>query len=585
MPSLSWVFLWGEKMPLPTPVEMRDRTKTNAQMREMMAQLSDSAQDKSKSVFSYATLEAANADIANIPVGVTVKITSGGEYYKEAAQATSLKINPFDPLEQAKHYADQVSIDNSNRISEEKLSTIAVVTSSQILQAFTDANGDVYAYFDESGHLHTTDLPGTVQNEIINLKLKTDSILTKSDSDLYHFIDLEGNLVGKIDKNGQLYLTGLSNSVQNYLLNIGINALPASAPKTYKTKADLYTDEVVSALQSNSVNAPIGRGLLPQQYRLGKNWINNLSMPVSADRIIIGAYNDKGDKTNWVADSGVVHPNVIKFDEPLANYKYWMGINPYTETNENFELPYIYGSNSDNLDSWTLIPDFPQPFDVDPPDTDGVLSGHLSDSCFTYDPINGELWFFWRQTRYYSDDRSRANATNTFVGRKTKDGLNWSDLITVYPTYTINNDLKLSPSIVFNPLDGLFYLYYINLNGSMGYETTASLSNPDWKKVADIALPFTAWHLEMKWLGSSLVALVQSDTVDQLYVGISNDMRNFEWGSGLFNAATNLYKSSFIPIFNDNNEVSLKIVYTTDQNSAPQWQLHTTQTNFTSIEA
>lgn len=32
-------FLWGEKMPLPTEAEMRDRTKTNAQMREMMAQI------------------------------------------------------------------------------------------------------------------------------------------------------------------------------------------------------------------------------------------------------------------------------------------------------------------------------------------------------------------------------------------------------------------------------------------------------------------------------------------------------------------------------------------------------------------
>lgn len=476
-------------------------------------------------------------------------------------------------------------LDQSKTYADKKVSEVITKTPSKILQAFADANGDIYAYFDEFGHLHTTDLQGTVQNEIINLKLKTDSILTKYDSDLYHFIDLEGNLVGKIDKNGQLYLTGLSNSVQNYLLNIGINALPVSAPKTYKTKADLYTGEVVSALQSNSVNAPIGRGLLQQQYYLGKEWLKNMSAPISSDRIVIGAYNDKGDKTNWVADSGVVHPNIIKFDEPLCGYKYWMGINPYTNTNENFELPYIYGSNSDNLDSWTLIPDFPQPFDVDPPDTDGVLSGHLSDSCFTYDPINGELWFFWRQTRYYSADRSRANATNTFVGRKTKDGVNWSDIIVIYPTYTINNDLKLSPSILYNSNDGLFYLYYINLNGSMSYEVTEDLNHPNWRKLGDIQLPFTAWHLEMKWLGSSLVALAQSDTIDQLFVGVSNDMKNWDWSAGVLNAATNLYKSSFIPVFNDNNQVSLKIVYTTDQNSTPNWQLHTTQTNFTSIEA
>lgn len=118
----------------------------------------------------------------------------------------------------------------------------------------------------------------------------------------------------------------------------------------------------------------------------------------------------------------------------------------------------------------------------------------------------------------------------------------------------------------------------------MSYEVTEDLSHPHWRKVGDIQLPFTAWHLEMKWLGSSLVALIHSDTIDQLFVGISTDMKNFEWSAGVFNAATNLYKSSFIPVFNDNNQVSLKIVYTTDQNSTPNWQLHTTQTNFTSIE-
>lgn len=299
---------------------------------------------------------------------------------------------------------------------------------------------------------------------------------------------------------------------------------------------------------------------------------------------MIGAYNDSGTATSWNADSGVVHPNVIKFDDPVCGYKYWMGINPYTDTNENYELPYIYGSNSDALDNWALIPNFAQPFDVDPPNTGGVMSAHLSDSCFTYDPINAELWFFWRQTLYFDAGRTRENAKQTFFGRKTKNGTDWSEKLVVYPQYTVNNDLRLSPSIIYNAKDGLFYLYYINLSGSMSYETTESLNNPSWKKVADVQLPFTGWHLDMKWCGDALVALVQSDTADQLYVGISRDMKNWDWGTGLFNAATNLYKSSFIPVFNDNNEISLKVVYTTDQNSTPKWQLRVTQTNFTTIK-
>lgn len=478
-------------------------------------------------------------------------------------------------------YVDEVS----GTISEGKVSEFIVKTPSKILHAFCDVNGDVYAFFDEDGHLFCTDSEASVQEEIINLKAKTSAIIMGLDSDLYQFVDVAGNLVGKIDKKGNMFLVGLDKSVQDYLLNIHTSANVLSSPKSYKTKADLYTPEVMSALQSNEIKAPIGRGLLQQQYYLGKEWLKSLSAPVSSNRIVIGAYNDKGDKSNWVDDSGVVHPNVIQFDEPFCGFKYLMGINPYTDTKEDYELPYIYGSNSDNLDSWTLITDFPQPFDVDPPDIGGVLSGHLSDSFFTYDPVNAELWFCWRQTRYYSADRNRANATNTFVGRKTVDGVNWSDIVIIYPAYTINSDLKLSPAILYNSNDGLFYLYYINLNGSMSYEVTEDLSHPHWRKVSDIQLPFTAWHLEMKWLGSSLVALIHSDTIDQLFVGISNDMKNWEWSAGVLDAATNLYKSSFIPIFNDNNEVALKIVYTTDQNSSPNWQLHTTQTNFTSIEA
>mgnify|MGYP001060663836 CR=1 FL=1 len=531
---------------------------------------------------SVANITALNAIVPEFDHQVARTDDTGDEYRWNPTATPTPKWEPTGRnfAKETKEYVDEVS----GTISEQKVAEFIVKTPSKILHAFCDANGDVYSFYDEGGHLYATDLPDSVQNEILSLKEKTSLVLIEEESDLYHLVDKDGNLVSKIDKDGLLYLTGIDSSVQDYLININTNTGTLSTPKTYKTLADIYSPETLNILNSNNEKAPIGRGLLPQQYYLGKEWLKHVSAPVSPERIVIGAYNDKGTATNWVPDSGVVHPNLIKFDEPLCGYKYWMGINPYTNTNEDYELPYIYGSNSDNLDTWTLITDFPQPFDVDPPDTGGVLSGHLSDSCFTYDTVNAELWFFWRQTRYYSADRNRTNATNTFVGRKTKDGTNWSDIITIYPTYTINNDLKLSPAIVHNPKDGLFYLYYINLNGSMSCEVTENLSHPNWRKIADIQVPFTAWHLEVKWVGSALVALIHSDTVDQLFVGTSTDMKNWEWSAGVFNAATNLYKSSFLPVFNDNNQVSLKIVYTTDQNSTPKWQLHTTQTNFTNIE-
>lgn len=57
----------------------------------------------------YATLDAANVDIANIPVDAVVKVTSavdGGDYEKVTAGVTSLTKSAYDPLTQAKDYTD-----------------------------------------------------------------------------------------------------------------------------------------------------------------------------------------------------------------------------------------------------------------------------------------------------------------------------------------------------------------------------------------------------------------------------------------------------------------------------------------------
>lgn len=54
----------------------------------------------------YPTLAAANADIANIRTDVYVITGDNGAYYKATAGATSLTKSPYDPLTQAKNYAD-----------------------------------------------------------------------------------------------------------------------------------------------------------------------------------------------------------------------------------------------------------------------------------------------------------------------------------------------------------------------------------------------------------------------------------------------------------------------------------------------
>lgn len=105
---MSWVFLWGEKMPLPTAAELTDPNATNAQMKQRLGQLAENL-DR-----SYNTLAEANADIAEIPVGVIVKIkdpSESGEYIKTSTASTSLEKGSFDTKTQA--------INESNKYADE----------------------------------------------------------------------------------------------------------------------------------------------------------------------------------------------------------------------------------------------------------------------------------------------------------------------------------------------------------------------------------------------------------------------------------------------------------------------------------
>lgn len=97
-------------MSIPSPADFRNKTKKHSEVREMLGQMAENVQDKSKSVFSYTSIEAANADIANIPIGVIVKIdglVEGGEYKKSTPSAVTLTKSVNDPFDKSKNYTEQ----------------------------------------------------------------------------------------------------------------------------------------------------------------------------------------------------------------------------------------------------------------------------------------------------------------------------------------------------------------------------------------------------------------------------------------------------------------------------------------------
>ena len=130
---MSWVFLWGEKMPLPNILEFIGTNVTQAgfkaAQKKLLNFLSEEAATKVElsaavtpkadktyvdsaltsfqngAIKTYPTLSAANADIANIALNTKVSVlseTDGGDYYKASASATSLTKSAYDPLTQAK---------------------------------------------------------------------------------------------------------------------------------------------------------------------------------------------------------------------------------------------------------------------------------------------------------------------------------------------------------------------------------------------------------------------------------------------------------------------------------------------------
>ena len=135
MPSKCWVFLWGRKMPLPNILEfigtnISQRKFQEAQEKllnylgfevptktELAVKADKTYVDTALTGFTngaskfYATLAAANADIANIGIKDKVEVgetTNGGTWYKATAGATSLTKSPYDPALQAQKYTYQL---------------------------------------------------------------------------------------------------------------------------------------------------------------------------------------------------------------------------------------------------------------------------------------------------------------------------------------------------------------------------------------------------------------------------------------------------------------------------------------------
>lgn len=142
---------------------------------------------------SYATLAAANADIANIPFGTSVKVLSaadGGEYYKITSSATSLTKSPHDPLMQSKTYTDssidelvagyETGYDFNFGFPRFNLSAFSGVTDPNLLVGVVSSNGTLNTSI-ASGRCAKVEIPAGA-NTITKMVFKTEYYYALVDS-------------------------------------------------------------------------------------------------------------------------------------------------------------------------------------------------------------------------------------------------------------------------------------------------------------------------------------------------------------------------------------------------------------------
>lgn len=558
---MSWVFLWGEKMPLPTPAEMRDRTKSNAQMREMMAQLVESVESK--------------------------------EVVKEKVNA-----------------AKNEAIVAAKTIEEKVDSTIAKNPESD-LDSAVDKFGNIYRRTDGWGNLFLVGLDGSVQEEIErnaqsvseisgaveDIGTVTKAIRTEFDNDLDIAHDPNGNIYRRTDEKGQMYLVGLDGSVQEEIQDLKQKNSEVSAKSTdllrkFK-KADLFEPAVLEMLSFASTqeigkNVPTPFGVYKQRFTIGVEWMNQYRINVDPPHIPV--------VTPYGNDRGVVHPHILEFPNGFNGWRYIVGATGYTGSNTREENPFLYGSN--DLESFTLLTGL-----LDEPDTYSWEWGikYNSDIVLAHDPISNELIVIWR--RYepitVSGAPSELKTKSYFYAVRTRDLVNFSERELIWestPGSTTEKDI-VSPAFVYDAQENIWHMFGCTSTRSATQGVvhfTSSELKPGWVFQNYIAMPSGSnpWHLDARWVGRKIVIMIQERDGDYANTGLRlgvqttpGDFTDFSWDAGFVNiSGENVYKGTFCPEFNSEGKMRLNFIWTFGPGSPNTYKFLVHKSEFLNVE-
>lgn len=406
------------------------------------------------------------------------------------------------------------------------------------LEVAADADGNLYRRVDATGREYLPHLDASVQDEI-NLRPGGLASATPT-GDIEQMWDGDRNVVRRTDARGALYIAG-PGSVQHHMRQ-SLEPEYGEFLAPVRTSRDAYPAVVktaVASLQQEAlpyIEPPVM--LVPNAYDVPDGVLSAITLSDDNPVALLPFPYSTG---------GSVHPYLLPMRKPLYGYRYLLADSDHLHATASEETPVLFGSN--DLEHFDLIPDVAQPMAHAAMGTGGeAYDSYQSDPFLSYDMTDGALI---RGTR---ENVSRPSIAVNFHMSKTYDGIHWTPIETV----SAPSGSGLAPAILYEPVAGVWHLWFASAEGTLDHYTGTSHIGP-WTLSSSTnfvaAHGIDIWHLEVKYLGDRFALCCNTrdagtDTKAQVYLGLSSDGDTWTMSSGLVSPqSADIYKPSFFVDF------------------------------------
>lgn len=446
-----------------------------------------------------------------------------------------------------------------------------------------DADENVILKINKLGELFIPNLNNSVQQEFNNLKQLTD---TDDSENVATLLDNDGNIVLLVDNNGRYFIPGLDTDIATAIESKSAVTVEMDtsnlANYSYRDTFIPKAQNLLNFFRNNhnvGLLAPVPLQSFEQNFSIGTAWINQANIAEWGDYIPV--------RTPYGSDRGVVHPHILEFPNKFMGCRYILAITGYTNGRTQEENPFLLGSNDlQSFELLTPVLDEPASYTWEK----GIV--YNSDPFMFYDIKTGELCLIFRE--YWADTSGVSpSQTHEFLYiRRTKDGNSWSERELMWGA---QSGTLMSPAVIYDVRTETYHMYAVGRSNGSAYGlihlTSKTLKN-DWEVVGLITPPSdsSVWHVDVKIIGDKQVLTFQNrvgSTSVGFKTGIASDFHNFTWADNWWNPLTyEIYKASFLPQFNEQNEMRLVYVWTTNHKptSPLKYKLFVQATPFLNVD-